>query len=77
MTNREVKDLMQKYKSVVLFLMETRARKERVEKVRRELRFQHSFCIEAIGKSEDCAYFGMITLKSKFYKLAKTLSIQW
>lgn len=48
-TSRELQDLMKTQKMAILFLMETRAQKKRVERVRRKLKFSNMFYVPAIG----------------------------
>lgn len=48
-TNRELNDLYRDHKLAIVFLMETKAHKERVERVRRKYKVQHSYCVEASG----------------------------
>lgn len=55
--NRELRALIQRFKPAIVFLMETRAKKDRVEKVRRRLRFHHCYCVEANGLSGGLALF--------------------
>lgn len=50
-TFRELKNLCKAYKPTIIFLMETRAPEERIENVRRRLKFRHMICVEAVGRS--------------------------
>lgn len=56
-TMRELKQLCKLHKSAFIFLMETRAPEERIESLRRRLRFQKMFCVEARGRSGGLAMF--------------------
>lgn len=66
MTSRELCDLVSSHKLTILFLMETRARKGRAERVKSRFRFQNFFCVEANGTARGLALYGVITLRSKF-----------
>lgn len=48
-TSRELHDLVKGHKPAILFLMEARAQKERLECVRRKFKFQNVFCVLALG----------------------------
>lgn len=50
-TNRELYDIVTGHKPAIVFLMETRAHKNRVARVKRRFRFQHYFCVEPQGLS--------------------------
>lgn len=50
-TITELKEVCRAYQPVVLFLMETRAPKERVERLKRTLKFKFAFCVEPMGLS--------------------------
>ncbi|KAJ1377318.1 Endonuclease/exonuclease/phosphatase superfamily [Sesbania bispinosa] len=50
-TIQELQDLRKVKKSSIIFLAETRATKEKVEKLQTKFRFRHSFCINPIGLS--------------------------
>lgn len=50
-TINELKEVCRTYQLVVLFLMETRAPKARVEGLRRYLKFKFAFCVEPRGLS--------------------------
>lgn len=63
-TNRELNHLIRGHKPAIIFLMETRAQKERVECVGRKFRYQHSFCVESIGISG-----GICLLWNDYYEL--------
>lgn len=49
-TMRELRQLCKAHTPAIVFLMETRASVERVENVRRKLKFSNMFCVDAIGK---------------------------
>ncbi|KAF7826560.1 reverse transcriptase [Senna tora] len=53
----ELADLCIRHKPSLLFLMETKARKNKVEFLRRKLRFDKVFVVEAIGRSGGLALF--------------------
>lgn len=57
MTLRELKDLCRAYQLAILFLMETRAHKERIERVKRSLKFKYYFCVEARGTAGGLGLF--------------------
>lgn len=46
-TFRELNDLIRDHKPAIIFLMQTRAHKERVNRIKRRFRYQHVFCVEA------------------------------
>lgn len=48
---RELRQLCKAHTPAIVFLMETRASVERVENVRRKLKFSNMFCVDAIGRS--------------------------
>ena len=50
-TVHELKDLCQRVKPAILFLMETRAKYQKVEMIHRRLHFDHVFCVEPEGLS--------------------------
>ena len=50
-TVQELVDLCQRVHPAILFLMETRAHRSRLEKLRRKLRFDEMYCVEADGLS--------------------------
>lgn len=50
-TIRELKELCQPQRPAIIFLMETRAPEGRIDSVRRRLKFQNMFCVEARGLS--------------------------
>lgn len=50
-TIHELKEVCRAFQPVVVFLMETRAPRERVDRIRRTLKFQYSFCVEPRGLS--------------------------
>lgn len=56
-TFRELKNLCKIYRPAIIFLMETRAPEERVERVRRRLKYKNMFCVEAIGRSGGLCLF--------------------
>lgn len=64
-TSRELQDLIKVQKPAILFLLEIRAQKERVDRVRRKLKFQNMFCIPALGTSVGWDYSGIIMWKSR------------
>lgn len=51
-TLSELCDICRVHQPAILFLMETRANKDRVERVRRKLKYANSFVVEARGLSE-------------------------
>lgn len=56
-TMRELKQLCKAHMPTIVFLMETRAPEGRIENIRRRLKFQNCFCVEARGKSGGLALF--------------------
>ena len=48
-TVQELVDLCRRVKPAVLFLMETRAKKNKLEELRQRLKFEECFCVEAEG----------------------------
>lgn len=56
-TMRELKELCRIHQPAIVFLMETRAPEERLERVRRRLRFHSMFCVEARGRSGGLGLF--------------------
>lgn len=48
-TINELKGISKKYQSANVFLMETRASKERIEHLRRSFKFQFSFTVDPNG----------------------------
>lgn len=50
-TTRELRDICRSHKPEIVFLMETRAPKERIVRYRRMLKFQHDFSVEPRGFS--------------------------
>lgn len=56
-TMNELRELCKHHQPVVLFLMETKAPKERIRKIQQSLKFQASFCVESRGLSGGLALF--------------------
>ncbi|KAJ1431598.1 Endonuclease/exonuclease/phosphatase [Sesbania bispinosa] len=56
-TIRELKGLCSKYKSSLVFLSETRAVGQKIERFRRQLRFDHCFWVNPIGLSGGLCIF--------------------
>lgn len=56
-TIRELKDMCRVVQPNVLFLMETRVPKERIENVKQRLKFDHVFWVEPRGLSGGLALF--------------------
>ena len=56
-TVQELKDLCQWVKPAILFLMETRAKLQKVEEVRRRLCFDYVYCVEPEGLSGGLSFF--------------------
>lgn len=50
-TISELMDICKKYKSSIIFLMETKAQRDKVEKIKRSLKFSSVFCVDPIGLS--------------------------
>ncbi|KAJ1399226.1 Zinc finger, CCHC-type [Sesbania bispinosa] len=50
-TIRELKELCSKYKPSLVFLSETRAVESKIKRIRRQLRFENSFCVNPISLS--------------------------
>ena len=48
-TIQEITDLYKQVKPAILFLMETRAKKKRLEELKHKLNFDECFCVEAEG----------------------------
>lgn len=48
-TSKELHDLVKCPKPAILFLMETRAQKESLDRVKRKFKFQNAFCVPALG----------------------------
>lgn len=48
-TGSELRELCKHYQPAIVFLMETRAPKERIERLRRSLKFSYCFSVEPIG----------------------------
>lgn len=49
LTVRALREMIRKYRPTVVFLMETKSRNNRMERVRRSCNYQHGFCIPPIG----------------------------
>ena len=56
-TVQELKDLCLQVKPVLLFLIETRAKYQKVEEIRRKLHFDCVFCVEPEGLSGGLSLF--------------------
>lgn len=56
-TIRELKELCKAHQPAILFLMETRAQKERVENMRRRLKFHNCFTVDPRGHSGGLCLF--------------------
>lgn len=56
-TISELKELCREYKLAIVFLMETRARKEQIERMKRRLQFKFCFCVEPRGLAGGLAIF--------------------
>lgn len=56
-TDRELRSLCSKNKPVIVFLMETRSRKEKLEELRRRLGFDFMFTVDPRGLSGGLALF--------------------
>lgn len=56
-TSSELKDICYEYKPAIVFLMETRAHKNSIERMRRRLNFQHSWCVEPRGTAGGLGLF--------------------
>lgn len=56
-TLRELKSICRASQPAILFLLETRAHKERIDRVKRSLKFNHVFCVEASGLAGGLAIF--------------------
>lgn len=69
--NRELNDLIKGHRLATVFLMETIACKQRVERVRRNFLFQHGFCVEANG-----ILGGLSLLWNDYYKI-QILGLCW
>lgn len=52
-TRNELRELKKVYHPAIIFLMETRAPKGRICKLRRALKLQSSFCVDPVGLSGD------------------------
>jgi hypothetical protein len=59
-TVRELRRLVKEKKPKIVFLMETKARTEKMERVRIQLGFENMFVVDSVGKSGGLALFWMI-----------------
>lgn len=50
-TIKELRELCRSYQPAVVFIMETKSSKERIEKVKRALQFKESFVVDPRGLS--------------------------
>ena len=55
--DNELQDLCNQVKPTLLFLIETRAKLEKVEETRRKLGFDNCFCVELVGLSGGLCLF--------------------
>lgn len=64
-TIRELTKLCKSHHPDLVFLMETRAPRERVENMKKRLKFKSFFVVNPRGLSEGLLYFGMKMYTSK------------
>lgn len=57
MTIRALRDLVSQYRPSILFLCETKAKRRKVDHLRRLLTFDHGFVVNAVGRSGGLALF--------------------
>lgn len=68
----ELKEVCRAYQPVVVFLMETRAPRGRVDRIRRTLKFKFTTVLSREVFQEGCVFYGIRKLMSRFVSHLQT-----